>query len=248
MAIFSKLKFYLTLVFIALFFLAQAQDNLLSKKEMKDGWVLLFDGKTTIGWKGAFQDTFPNKGWKIEKGLLMVEPSDGSESTHGGDIVTLKEYTNFELSVDFKLTEGANSGVKYFVAANQATPTSPRSAYGLEFQLLDDANHPDAKLGSNGNRTLASLYDLIPASLAKPARPIGEWSTARIISKNNHIEHWLNGIKVLQYERGSDEYKALVAASKYKDIPNFGLIEKGRILLQDHGNRVYFKNVKIKKL
>ncbi len=224
-----------------------AQDNRLSKKEKREGWQLLFDGKTNSGWKGAFINGFPEKGWVIENGLLMVEPSAGAESANGGDIVTLKEYSNFELSVDFKLAEGANSGIKYFVAAQQPVPSTPRSAFGLEFQILDDEKHPDAKLGKNGNRTISSLYDLIPAINNRPARPIGEWNTAKLISNGNHVEHWLNGVMVLTYERGSDAFKALIAGSKYDNIPGFGLNDKGRILLQDHGNKVYYKNIKIKE-
>jgi len=225
---------------------ASAQNNQLGKKEIKQGWQLLFDGKTTTGWKGAFKEGFPEKGWKVENGMLSVESSNGAESTNGGDIVTVNEYSDFELMVDFKLTEGANSGIKYFVAAQQAAPASPRSALGLEFQVLDDERHPDAKMGKNGNRTISSLYDLITASSDKPLRPIGEWNTARVVSKGSHVEHWLNGTKVVEYERGGKVFKDLVAGSKYKDIPNFGLIAKGRILLQDHGNTVYFKNIKIK--
>ncbi|CAN5479601.1 hypothetical protein BH11BAC5_BH11BAC5_11620 [soil metagenome] len=225
----------------------QAQDNQLKKNEKSEGWQLLFDGKTTKGWKGAFTASFPAHGWSVENGLLMVEPSNGAESANGGDIVTLKEYANFELSVDFKITEGANSGIKYFVAAQQPVPASPRSAFGLEFQILDDERHPDAKLGKNGNRTIGSLYDLIPAINSKPTKAIGEWNTAKIISNGTHVEHWLNGVMVVAYERGSDAFKALIADSKYKDIPGFGLNGKGRILLQDHGNRVYYKNIKIKE-
>ena len=226
---------------------ANAQDNQLSIKEKKEGWQILFDGKTTTGWKGAFINKFPEKGWKVEDGLLMVEPSGGAESTNGGDIITLKDYDNFELSIDFKLTEGANSGIKYFVDAKQATPSNPRSAIGLEYQVLDDARHPDAKLGKNGDRTISSLYDLIPAVSSKPAKAIGEWNTAKVVSNGSHVEHWLNGIMVIAYERGSDAFKASVAESKYKEIPGFGLGKKGRLLLQDHGNKVYFKNIKIKE-
>ncbi|MCW3091713.1 MAG: xylose isomerase [Ferruginibacter sp.] len=236
-----------SLSFLMLMITANAQDNQLSKKEKKEGWQLLFDGKTSTGWKGAFIDKFPAKGWKIDQGLLMVEPSGGAESTNGGDIVTLKEYGNFELSANFKLTEGANSGIKYFVDAKQPTPTSPRSAFGLEFQVLDDAKHPDAKLGKNGNRTLSSVYDLIPAISSKPAKAIGEWNTAKIVSNGQHVEHWLNGVMVVAYERGSETYNALVGGSKYKDVPGFGLKPTGRILLQDHGNKVFFKNIKIRE-
>ncbi len=243
----KKINYFLLLVIMfAIQGKPYAQDNTLTKKEKAAGWQLLFDGKTTNGWKGAFKDQFPDKGWKIEDGLLMVTPSDGGESTNGGDIVTLKEYTDFELSVDFKLTEGANSGIKYFVAAQQATPASPRSAFGLEFQVLDDDKHPDAKLGKNGNRTISSLYDLIPAISSKPVKPIGEWNTARIVSIGNTVEHWLNGIKVVQFDRSSNQFKQLIAGSKYRDIPGFGLNKQGRVLLQDHGNKVDYKNIKIR--
>ncbi|RZM28587.1 MAG: DUF1080 domain-containing protein [Pedobacter sp.] len=245
---YSKI-FFINILSLLIFTLrVSGQDNLLSTAEQKEGWKLLFDGKSTNGWKGAFIDKFPEKGWKIKSGMLSVEPSDGAESSNGGDIVTLKEFGNFELKVDFKLTKGANSGVKYFVAPQQAKPESPRSAFGLEFQLLDDDNHPDAKLGKNGNRTISSLYDLIPAIDNKPNNGIDKWNTLHIISNKGHVEHWLNGVLVLTYERGSVTFKKLIAESKYKDIPGFGLNEKGSILLQDHGNEVYFKNIKIKEL
>ncbi|RZK39360.1 MAG: DUF1080 domain-containing protein [Hymenobacter sp.] len=227
---------------------ATAQDNQLSAKEKKEGWKLLFDGKTTTGWKGAFIDSFPAKGWQVKEGQLIVEPAGGNESTNGGDIVTTTTYSNFELSVDFKITEGANSGIKYFVDPAQPKPGDPKSAIGLEFQVLDDERHPDAKLGKNGNRTIGSLYDLIPARTDKKVQPIGQWNTARIVSTGSHVEHWLNGVKVLEYKRGSAAFKALVADSKFKDMPGFGLISSGRILLQDHGNNVFYKNIKIKVL
>lgn len=165
-----KLTFLLILILFSIENTLRAQDNVLSKAKKQEGWQLLFDGKTTAGWKGAFTEKFPTKGWKIENGLLEVDANGGAESADGGDIVTLKEYDNFELKVDFKLTEGANSGIKYFEALHQTTPASPRSAFGLEFQLLDDAVHPDAKLGKNGNRTISSLYDLIPAIDNKPTK------------------------------------------------------------------------------
>ncbi|WP_431200385.1 family 16 glycoside hydrolase [Mucilaginibacter sp. P25] len=208
---------------------------------------MLFDGKSTKGWKGAFLDQFPNKGWVIENGLLEVEATNGAESANGGDIVTIKEYDNFELKIDFKLTKGANSGVKYFVEPQQPIPGTSRSAIGLEYQLLDDATHPDAKLGKNGNRTIASLYDLIPAIDNKPVKPIGEWNTLEIISNGTNVQHWLNGVLVLSYDRTSDMFRSLIEESKYKDIPDFGINKKGRILLQDHGFKTYFKNIKIKE-
>lgn len=237
-----------TFCFLLLHIGTIAQDNKLTSKEKKEGWQLLFDGKNTDGWKGAFIPSFHAKGWRIEENALMVEASNGAESTNGGDIVTKKLFDNFELTVDFKLTTGANGGIKYFVDPAQPKPADPKSAIGLEFQLLDDAVHPDAKLGKNGNRKLGSLYDLIPAPENKPAKAIGEWNTARIISNGTHVEHWLNGVKLLEYERGSAAFNALVADSKYKAINGFGLIKTGAILLQDHGNRVYYKNIKIREL
>lgn len=226
--------------------------NELTETEKKDGWILLFDGKTTNGWRGAHKDAFPSHGWKIEDGQLIVVKSDGSESTNGGDIVTEQMFSTFELSVDFKITEGANSGIKYFVTEKEK---QKGSAYGLEYQILDDARHPDAKLYTTfpGSRTLASLYDL-KASENVPFNGIGEWNTAIIrVLPGNHVEHWLNGIKVLEYDRGSAEYRALVKGSKYSDpayneVELFGEAASGRILLQDHGDEVAFRNIKIRKL
>lgn len=219
--------------------------NKLTIDEEKNGWKLLWDGKTTGGWRGAKLDGFPEKGWQIENGELTVLASGGAEAAAGGDIVTTELYGDFELQVDFKITKGANSGIKYYVDTNLNKDSG--SAIGLEYQILDDENHPDAKLGNHeGSRTVASLYDLIKADPDKPVNPIGEWNTATIISKNNHVEHLLNGMKVLEYERKSPEYRKLVSESKYVDWPKFGEADKGHILLQDHGNRVHFRNIKIK--
>ena len=217
--------------------------NTLSRKEKQEGWKLLFDGKTMNGWRGAYLDSLPTKGWEVKDGILMVQASGGAEAAFGGDIVTAEEYASFELVVDFKLTEGANSGIKYFVTEQQ--PRTPGSAKGLEYQLLDDARHPDAKLGIKGNRTLASLYDLLPAT-NKTVHPIGEWNHARIVVRGRHVEHWLNGIKVLAYERGGKEFLAHKAESKFKDLDGFGEAPKGHILLQDHGDQVFFRNIKIR--
>jgi hypothetical protein len=222
-------------------------NNALTSEEHKTGWKLLWDGATTNGWRGAKLETFPEKGWKIENGELVVLSSGGAEAVAGGDIVTTEEYGNFELSVDFKITSGANSGIKYYV--DTEINKGEGSAIGLEYQILDDALHPDAKLGNHeGSRTVCSLYDLIQADIDKPIEPVGEWNTAYILSENNHVEHWLNDMKVLEYERGSDEFLKLVSESKYAKWQNFGLLPKGQILLQDHGHEVYFKNIKIKSL
>ena len=219
--------------------------NTISEREAKDGWKLLWDGKTTNGWRGAKLDNFPEKGWSIENGILKVHKSDGGESTNGGDIVTTRPYKNFMLKVDFKITEGANSGIKYFVDTN--LNKGQGSAIGCEFQILDDKKHPDAKLGVLGNRKLGALYDLIPVDENKPFRP-GFFNTAMVVVKGNHVEHWLNGIKILEYERNNQMWQALVNYSKYQDWPNFGNAEEGLLLLQDHGDEVLFQNVKIKEL
>jgi hypothetical protein len=204
----------------------------LSPQEKVKGWRLLFDGKTPHGWKSAIVNEFPKTGWVMEDGNLTVMAGQG-----GGDIVTTDQYSDFELSLEFRLTSGANSGIKYFV--------QPGTSLGLEYQLLDDEKHPDAHQGVRGNRTLASLYDLIPAENRSIHSP-GRWNHTRLVVAGNHIEHWLNGIKVVEFERGTQIFRALIAKSKYKDIPGFGLHEKGHILLQDHGDTISFRNIKIR--
>ncbi len=220
--------------------------NMLTDQEINNGWELLWDGETTTGWRGANKEAFPPAGWIIRDNALTVNESGGGESANGGDIVTVKQYGNFELSIDFKLTQGANSGIKYFVTEGQNKGSG--SAIGLEFQLLDDKEHPDAKNGVGGNRTIASLYDLIPALETKKVNKPGQWNNAKLVVNGSHIEHWLNGQKVVEYERGTQLYRALVQKSKYANYENFGEHEKGHILLQDHGNVVSFKNIKIKEL
>lgn len=235
----KSLRVFLPLVFCASASLAAAETapNTLTPDEQAAGWRLLWDGSSATGWRGTRADVFPTKGWQVKDGVLTVLKSEGHG---GGDIVTRETFGNFELSVEFKLTPGANSGIKYFVAEN--------TSLGLEYQLLDDALHPDAKGGRNGNRTLGSVYDLYPASAAKPVKPIGEWNTARIVSRGPRVEHWLNGEKVADYERFTAAFRRDVADSKYATSPGFGEWKEGRILLQDHGDEVHFRNIKIRAL
>ncbi len=221
--------------------------NNLSIQEEKQGFQFLFNGKDFEGWRGVYSDKMTDKNWNVKEGILKVTPSDGSET--GNDIVTQKKYASFELLFDFKLSEGANSGVKYFV--DEKFQSGGKSGIGLEYQILDDEKHPDAKAGVVGNRTLASLYDLIPSTKVEKRfqRAIGEWNKGRIVVlPNNIVQHWYNGLKVVEYERKSNIFKALVARSKYEKYPGFGESEHGHILLQDHGNAVEFRSIKIREL
>jgi len=224
---------------------AQKNFNRLTVAEKKQGWELLFDGKTNSGWTWAGKTGFPDKGWVIKDGTISIEPVKGSGELGGLDIISANQYSAFDLVFDFNVSPGGNSGVKYFVSLDyHNTPL------GLEYQVLDDSLHPDAKLGRDGDRTMASLYDLIKANKKKENfQQPGHWNTGRVVVyPNNHVEHYLNGAKVLEYDRFSPAFRELIALSKYKNYPGFGQGQQGYILLQYHGNAVSFRNIKIKPL
>lgn len=215
---------------------------------------LLAEGRTDA-WRSARDGSFPRGGWTLDEGVLTVRKSGGEESRGGGDIITRKRYANFELKFEFRLTTGANSGVKFFVQPDLAPidkvtgkPVPIGSAIGPEFQILDDAVHPDAKAGRDGNRTVGSLYDLIPAPAGKVVKPVGEWNAGRIVARGSRVEFWLNGVKTVEFDRNSPAFRDLVSQSKYKAIPDFAAWSDGHILLQDHGDEVSFRELWIRTL
>jgi hypothetical protein len=220
--------------------------NNISPDEKRMGYRLLFDGKTTDGWKAAGKEGIPAV-WYVENGTLNVSKGRSASVSSGGDIVTKEQFGAFDLQFEFQMTDTANSGVKYFVVEKEKTTNGP---IGLEYQVLDDDKHPDARAGREGNRKLASLYDLIPANKnGREKIAIGEWNRGRIVVyPDNRVEHWINGWKVIEYKRGSPEFLALVAKSKYAKIPDFGMGDKGHILLQEHGTHVAFRSMKIRVL
>jgi hypothetical protein len=218
-----------------------AQVNTLTIKEVKQGWQLLFNGKNLDGWTSVGKDTPPETGWEVENGILTVNKGGAKR---GGDLITKDQFSDFDFMLEFKITKGANSGIKYFF-----TRYEKGGWLGLEYQILDDQVHPDAKAGRDGNRLQAGLYDMFPPAKNKKDSPVGEWNQVRIVAKGSKVEHYLNGKKVLSFDRKSEKYREAFLLSKFKDCePMFGDVEKGYIHLQDHQDEVSFRNIKIKNL
>jgi len=208
--------------------------NRLSQADREAGWVLLFDGKSTDEWRGFGRTAFPTEGWKVEDGCLQH-----AEGLRGGDIITTNTFTNFELRFDWKIGLGANSGVKYFILESRGSPI------GHEYQVIDDERHPDGKRGPKWQT--GGFYDVLPPSATRP-KPPGQFNESRIVVRGNSVEHWLNGARVLAYELGSDQLRAAIAVSKFRDVQGFGTAVTGHILLQDHGDAVWFRNIKIRTI
>ncbi|SDF39048.1 3-keto-disaccharide hydrolase [Terriglobus roseus] len=223
--------------------MAQAA-NTLTDAEKKDGWTLLFDGKQLSQWRGAYMDALPSHGWAIHDGELRGEFSAGMEAGDGGDIVTRKTYSNFEMVFDWKLGAGGNSGVKYFVEERQPKPQGSQPGY--EYQIIDDAHYIYMGKPLDPTKKTAAIYDVVAPN--KGDTSVGMWHTSRIRVRGNHIEHWLDGKKVIDVERTSAAFQEGVAKSKFHAYPNFAAIHSGHILLQDHGHNVAFRNLKLKQL
>lgn len=213
--------------------------NTLTEQEKEEGWKLLFDGTTTDGWRSYNGDEFPDRGWQVDNGLLTVLADGG-----GGDIITEEKYGNFELKLEWRVQKSGNSGI-FYRAMEQ--PTQPIYWSAPEYQILDNANHPDAGMGVNGNRKAGSLYDLIPAK-PQNANPYGEWNSVKIVANGAKIEHWQNGEKVVEYELWTNDWYEMIRNSKFASHPEFGDAREGYIGLQDHGDRVDFRKIKIKVL
>ncbi|HEX9512294.1 MAG TPA: DUF1080 domain-containing protein [Puia sp.] len=229
------------LLFICLLY--SAQDLRAVKGRPPAGWEVLFDGKNIDKWISVNKDGSPSQGWAIEDGTLAVK-----EHKKGQDIITKETYGDFELVFDFKLTYSANSGIKYLVGEIKNNNTGKMDWNGPEYQIIDDYNHPEVKDHANDKGSTASLY-LAYAPENKTLLPVGKWNSGKIIVKGRHIEHWLNGVKVVSCERGSPDFRDRMGATKFKEYDKYGELPEGHIMLTDHdGDIVYFRSIKIRRL
>jgi hypothetical protein len=218
---------------------AAAAANTLTAAEQREGWTLLFDGSSLKGWRGYKKPDATGSRWKVEDGWLTLPPDNGQDTRGARDIISTGTFDQFDLRWEWRIAQGGNSGVKYFILEDLD------SAIGHEYQIIDDERHPDAKIGPK--RQTAALYDVLAAS-NRPMKPAGELNTSRVVVNGTSVEHFLNGKSVLKYELDSPALKAAIAESKFKDVARFGKPQNGHILLQDHGNQVWFRNVRIKRL
>lgn len=214
---------------------AVAADNTLTSAEKAAGWELLFDGISLEGWRGYRRETLPEAGWEVKDGILRTVAK-----VKGGELITVRKFGDFEFSWEWRIAEGGNNGVKYFVTEDR--PRAP----GHEYQMLDDAKHPDGRAGPD--RLTAAFYDVLPPAVDKPLKPVGEWNNSRIVVRGNRVEHWLNGRNVLTYELGSPEVQAGLAASKFKAFPDFGTKLTGHLMLTYHNDECWFRNLKVREL
>jgi hypothetical protein len=218
--------------------------NYLTAQEKAEGWILMFDGKTTTGWRGYNKTTFPDSGWVVEDGTLRcIGSGQGEAGGKGGDIIFDQKFTNFLLSLEWKISPGGNSGIFYL---GEEIPGEPIWKSAPEMQILDDARHMDANMGKDGNRKAGALYDLIPSKVAEDTA--GTWNKAEVMVYQGTVVHKLNGETALEYHLGTPDWDKMIKASKFSTFPEFGKIRAGVICLQDHGNDVWFRNIKIKPL
>jgi hypothetical protein len=229
-----------------------ARPNTLSAQERAAGWRLLFDGSTLKGWRGLGYDTVPTAHWKVENGAIKkiasgnVPKMPDGQPANGGDLMTVDAFTDFELAFEWKVSPGANSGLKYNVSEEfSLAHATNHAALGWEYQVLDDSLSEDNKIPSH---LAGSLYEMIAPKRTKPLAPVGRWNSARIVLRGMHGEHWLNGEKILEFEMGSAEFQALYLKSKYRTIPGFADRRTGHLILQDHGDEAYFRSIKIREI
>ena len=226
--------------------------NVLTPAERADGWRLLFDGTSLRGWRGLGRDGVPAAHWTVEDGAIkkiasgqVAVQADG-QPVAGGDLMTEATFGDFELAFEWKVSPAGNSGIKYNVSERLSTAIAPpNAAKGFEYQVLDDDRHPDGELPSH---RAGALYDLVPPDSGKRLRPVGEWNASRIVVRGAHGEHWLNGVRVVSYDLGTPAMTAALAASKYRDWAWFGERRRTPIVLQDHGDAVWFRALKIRAL